>query len=397
MSNQSDRDIVGYLYDAAMGRMSWTDVGACMAALLGGVTLNMFAPGTSLHDLELVATHGLSLAHLKIYAAEFAVHDLWAQAALRDHVFDRAVIGSTVVPDETLRNSIIYNEFLRPTCDAFRLLGAALRLQDGGFAVVSTHRPSDAAEFEEAQRRELEALLPHYVRAIELRQRLGNAAAPDRSATILRDMAQAVVQLGPSGKLVMANEAAERILRERDGFTLGVGGLLMVSPAENKRLQALIRSAACVNAGSNVEPGGYMSISRPSGRYPYRCLVAPLGRDRIAASVDQPAVLLFITDPEQPAVVDPHAVQALFGLTPAEARVAAGLAMGERLPSVARRLGISLNTARTLLARTTAKVHVDSQLELVRAILTTVPRHTVHAPLSLGERLGEGVLQHRRA
>jgi DNA-binding CsgD family transcriptional regulator len=62
-------------------------------------------------------------------------------------------------------------------------------------------------------------------------------------------------------------------------------------------------------------------------------------------------------------------------LTPAEARVAAGLAMGERLPSVTRRLGVSLNTARTLLSRTTAKLQVESQLELVRTILTSVPQH----------------------
>lgn len=82
---------------------------------------------------------------------------------------------------------------------------------------------------------------------------------------------------------------------------------------------------------------------------------------------------MFIVDPEDLEAIDPSALQLLFGFTPAEARLAARLAMGEALPKVASRLGISINTARTLLARASAKTQANSQLSLIQTILSSLP------------------------
>jgi DNA-binding CsgD family transcriptional regulator len=60
------------------------------------------------------------------------------------------------------------------------------------------------------------------------------------------------------------------------------------------------------------------------------------------------------------------------GITVAGSRVVSVLAMGVSLPDAALRLRISINTARTLLARAMAGTDTNSQIVLVRMVPTTV-------------------------
>lgn len=373
MRNRLEDDLIGWLYDAAMAKLPWREVGAQITELLDGSTLNLFLTDPLAQDVELITTHGLSIEYLQLYAAEFAQHDLWTAAAYGNHVFNRAVIGSEIVPDAVLERSIIYNEFLRPGLDSFRFLGAMQRLPGGGFVVISTHRSSDAVDFDGEQRRRMTRLLPHLGRAIELQQRLDRAEGPDGSGAVVDRLSQGVIQLGPNGALLRTNPAADEILGANDGLARAAAGIRAASTREDHRLQQFINAAARVNAGGSAAPGGHLRISRPSGRQSYRCLVAPLGRDRLVVNPRHAAVVLFVSDPENLAPIDARLLQELYDLTPAEARIAAALAMGETLPKVAARLGISSNTARTLLARATSKTQTDSQLGLVRMILASLP------------------------
>lgn len=60
--------------------------------------------------------------------------------------------------------------------------------------------------------------------------------------------------------------------------------------------------------------------------------------------------------------------RALYGLTPAEAAVAAKLVAGFGPQAVAERTGVSVGTVRTHIRRIFEKARVSSQLELVAAI-----------------------------
>jgi DNA-binding CsgD family transcriptional regulator len=376
VSDQLERDLIGQLYDAAMGKLPWQDVGAGIAKLLQGTTLLMFEIDLHGKDVDLITNHDLPLEHLHTYVTEFAQYDPWTTAAFGNRYFNRPLIGSQIVPDAELERSLFWNEFIRPAgITAFRFLGAMRQLPEGGFAILSSHRPRDAVDFGATQQRRMARLLPHFGRAVEMRRRLQPARVPNGSTVLVERLAQGVIQLGPLGEFLQANAAAEEILRESDGLFRSSDGIHAASAAENKRLRYLIGEAAKVTtarAGSPM-PGGYISISRPSCRLPYRCLVAPLGLDRVIATPRHPSVLLFVVDPENPVTVEPKVLQDLFDLTPAEARVTGGLAMGASLPAVATRLGISVNTARTLLARATSKTQTNSQLELVRTVLATLP------------------------
>lgn len=76
-----------------------------------------------------------------------------------------------------------------------------------------------------------------------------------------------------------------------------------------------------------------------------------------------------------PGSIAPEGLKLLFGLTRAEARLAAALASGSALDDVARSIGISRETARAQLKAIFAKTKTNRQAELV-ALLARLARCT---------------------
>jgi DNA-binding CsgD family transcriptional regulator len=81
-----------------------------------------------------------------------------------------------------------------------------------------------------------------------------------------------------------------------------------------------------------------------------------------------PAVAVFITDPAAELPIAPETLVALYGLTPAEARMARWLASGGTVAGYAERHDVRLTTARTLVARARAKVGARNQADLVKRV-----------------------------
>ncbi len=76
----------------------------------------------------------------------------------------------------------------------------------------------------------------------------------------------------------------------------------------------------------------------------------------------------------------PPVLQALYGLTAAEARLALGLAQGRGLDEMAAALGLSRHTVRTQLKQVFAKSGTRRQPELVRLLLTGPAAYTGDLP-----------------
>ena len=81
---------------------------------------------------------------------------------------------------------------------------------------------------------------------------------------------------------------------------------------------------------------------------------------------------MVITDPAATDLLPAERLQAGFGLTAAESRLAALLASGAELREAAARLGITYATARTRLAEIFQKTETRRQGELIRVLLTTL-------------------------
>ena len=81
---------------------------------------------------------------------------------------------------------------------------------------------------------------------------------------------------------------------------------------------------------------------------------------------------MFISDPDLQEPASGQILGDLFGLTPAEARLAILLARGLNLAEVSTAQNISQHTARAQLKSIFAKTGVSRQAELVRLVLKSV-------------------------
>jgi DNA-binding CsgD family transcriptional regulator len=114
-----------------------------------------------------------------------------------------------------------------------------------------------------------------------------------------------------------------------------------------------------------------MSLSRPSQRRPLALLVSPLRLPEDAAfRAAQSVAAVFVSDPERGSETIPDLLCRLYGLTPAEGRLASLLLAGRTLAEAAEMVMVTVLTARTVLKRILAKTDTRSQSHLIRLMLT---------------------------
>jgi DNA-binding CsgD family transcriptional regulator len=83
--------------------------------------------------------------------------------------------------------------------------------------------------------------------------------------------------------------------------------------------------------------------------------------------------LLFVGDPGRHPERASETVARLFGLTPAEAQVAASLASGETPREYAERRGLSEHTVRWTIKQVQTKLGLKRQLDIASAVLRATP------------------------
>jgi DNA-binding CsgD family transcriptional regulator len=79
-------------------------------------------------------------------------------------------------------------------------------------------------------------------------------------------------------------------------------------------------------------------------------------------------VLVTLFDPHHVSILDPFALSSMFGLTPAEAKVAAGLGNGYTAAQIGEQLGTSEATIRTQTRQVLAKLAVPRTVDVVRLL-----------------------------
>lgn len=242
---------------------------------------------------------------------------------------------------------------------------------------------ANAASQDDALGRQLQ---PHMARAQALRQQtLRQRATWDASLFALEMLPIGVALLAPDRTIVFSNRAARRVVEQADGLGTDLAKRFIATSArEDAVLQRHITNASQPENGVAAR-ASVMKLTRRRSNAPLCVLVVP-PRQALAPQGRCPLVILFISDPD----VGPEAVEkvltAMHGLTPAEARMAAGLISGQTLSEYASSRGITRNTARTQLRQVLAKTGAQRQSDLMRIVLMSpamigIATPTAHHPL----------------
>jgi len=181
-----------------------------------------------------------------------------------------------------------------------------------------------------------------------------------------------VALVGADGGVILTNSVADAILRSNRGLKIARGRLSADSRDDQDVLAARIKDCA-EKQGPEVTHEAWLplAILRDNEEHPITALVrpgppfAPLTAPLIRTAI------VILRDPARRDFVQAAALERLFGLTPAEARLASLLANGLSVEDAAVQLGVTRNTVRTQLQAVFAKTRTRRQGDLIRLILST--------------------------
>jgi DNA-binding NarL/FixJ family response regulator len=173
-------------------------------------------------------------------------------------------------------------------------------------------------------------------------------------AGLVEHLPLAVVLVDSDRKLLAANRLGQEMLTLGQTLLLGDGNTVAcVDTAATSRLACLVRAAHA--SGSHLEA---LDLGACTGAV---LGLGDDGPDRVAA-IALPAGLSASKRLER-------LLEELYGLTHAEARVAALLVEGASIEQASARLGVSVNTTKTHLSRVFDKTGTSRQAELVATLL----------------------------
>jgi DNA-binding CsgD family transcriptional regulator/PAS domain-containing protein len=311
---------------------------------------------------------------LRRYGEHYIQVDQWGIQGAHLITTGNVVTGQMLCPDRVLEHSEFYSDFLRPL-DAFHEFCGVIRKERSVASLISSLRSKRAGPFGEEELRLLRALMPHLQRALQLHQRIvGLRREADSAAEALDRLGMGFLVVDNAGRILALNRLATTILGQDDGLAISRGTLHAARPKEANRLRGLILKAAAAGSGHGFEPGGMMTVPRPSERRAFEVLVTPLRPGVLPPIQRQRTAAIFLIDPENQPEPNDQALIRLFGLTAAEGRLAKSLIQGKSLKQAAEEFCLSRNTVRSQLQAVFEKTGTARQGELVSLFWKSLAR-----------------------
>jgi DNA-binding CsgD family transcriptional regulator len=244
-------------------------------------------------------------------------------------------------------------------------LCTAVAMPTGELATFVFQKWMTEGNFGQAEVSRLDALRPHLARASLVAARLGVERA-EATASALEIMGLPAAVLSSSGRVIGANALLQRM--DEAFLPVAHGGLAIADVEANRLFQ---KAAISINQTS---PAVCSIPVRPIGDGA-AFVVHLLPLRRAAHDIFAGADTLVLATPIVPSKLIPSAslLNALFDLTPSEARLAMDLADGLTLADSAVRHAVTVKTARTYLERIFRKTGTRRQGQLVNMLKSVQP------------------------
>jgi DNA-binding CsgD family transcriptional regulator len=170
----------------------------------------------------------------------------------------------------------------------------------------------------------------------------------------------AMFELTGDGSVVWASDEALTRLPDDDALVIRNGKLRIRDTACQRRLETALTWAAQVDSGYNPSRGSVPIVLGAGEGIPTRIWWVQVDAGSIYFLMDQQTMSDQRLD----------IAAAIFGLSPAQRRLAGHIADGRSLPDAAREMTISASTAKTHLQRIYEKTGVHTQPALIRVLLS---------------------------
>lgn len=278
---------------------------------------------------------------------------------------------SEVCSDGAFLKTEIYQDHFKKQ-DVFYLEYEVLFKDANVSSGISFTRSRSTGNFNKKENEAIRLIMPHIRRAFKVFYKVNQTQKDKRiMAEVLNMIPQNVIVVNKFGKAVFVNDNARQILGKNDGLQIDAKGHLRVDlSCDTKKLRRLLNGIFDPNINKSCGYGGTLQIPRPSGLRPFSLLISPITNQPVLTNRSESVALIFITDPEEKTKTTQGILSEIYGLTPAESKLASVLAQGKSLKQACNLLKVKDNTVRTHLKRIFSKTETNRQSDLIRLILT---------------------------
>ena len=377
-------DAVDAIYAASLEPAIWPRAVEKIARLHGCSGLVLLTPTTAPADGGFIVPFGISEPFLQVWATKYVKNDPFVEAAVRRKLyFDGSImLSDDLLPRSDLEASEWYRDFFAPAGGKYFCTAAVFGVENPHVLPTSCSliNGPNSRDYDERDRKILKLLVVHLSRALGTMFRLRDAEFRIANTLGALDRLRGgVVLFGARGNVEFANAAATDIFRRGDGLSCrsgalsdGAGWLHAKHASDETALQVAVKTSLQTVSTEAKHFSRGIAVSRAIGQRPDVVYLSSLGHEnQFSKAVERCSAIGFIHDPDKTLYLDAALLAQVFGISPAETRLAQALLSGATLNSASQDLGISENTAKSQLASIFAKTETHRQSELI-ALLTAM-------------------------
>lgn len=351
-------ELLDRLYQSVEDRSKWPTFLGQLAALF-----NANSASLRLVDLKKPTIHrsyvfGYKPNQDQLYQDHLVVHDPFREHLLRIGL--RLTQSREAISDRELVQTEHYQRFFRLQ-DNFYAAGGHITYRSGSAWQIGVHRSHRAGPFDSKELNLLEYFVPHLRRAASLMDTLDYTyGLLDRCEGILDTLSSPIWLVDAKGNCDWMNLAAEKVITDKTNGLRLCNGKLSHTQSQSAQIVSRIQREAL-----SPPPRSHHAIIDKHGR---GLIASPLEK-ALPDTACTPGTLLILLDPLRAQHIDIEILQELYGLTPAESKLARALAMGDSLEQITNQFQISSHTARSHLKSILRKTGNNRQAELVSMLL----------------------------
>ncbi len=363
-------DLVDRIYESAFVPECWPGVLEDLSGIAGARAGFLFVSRDEIHNWTSSTPIGVEALGPLVKSGWVARSERFNRFIRRQH--SGFLIDSDIFEPEEFEADPFYRDVLYPRGLGWAA-GTCVQLPTGDTFTMSLEREFARGPVEGERIAALDSLRPHIARGAMMSTRLQLERAAAVGET-LGAIGLAAAVLNEAGTVLAANPALEAMTGRLHWRAFGRLSL------SDKTADRLLRDAI-----EQIE----MNSDRQVRSFPVRgvgdepSLVAHVLPIRLSARdiFIRSAAVLVLTPVSLPETASVELVQSLFDLTPAEARVARGLARGRTVDDIAAESDVTVNTVRTQVRGVLEKTGCTRQVEIV-AMLTAISARVRAADIS---------------